>query len=120
MSVSQEKLRYKSDQAFSICAPECFAPRDWEHGEVGRIAVDKVLVVTNGPARRLTFANFDRHAAETIAVEELRAAPLGLRIRPSPQRCPGRVPHRARRPLANYVEMVLEDHVEQQERNKRR
>jgi len=81
MSVSQEKFRYQVRLSiFYMCPRVLLTPRlgAWD---VGRIAVDKVLVVTNGPDRRLTFANFDRHAADVV--EELRTAPLGLRIRPS-------------------------------------
>ena len=51
-----------------------------------------------------------------VIVEELRTAALGLRIRPSLKRSLETFAADARRPLANYVEMVLEDHVVQQER----
>jgi hypothetical protein len=48
-----------------------------------------------------------------VVVEEFRTAPLGLRIRPSLKSALTSLAADARRPLANYVELVLEDHVEQ-------
>jgi hypothetical protein len=48
-----------------------------------------------------------------VVVEELRTAPLGLRIRPSLKGALEALAANARRPLANYIEMLLEDHVEQ-------
>ena len=47
-----------------------------------------------------------------VVVEELRTAPLGLRIRPSLKAALEARAKDARRPLANYIETVLEDHVE--------
>lgn len=51
-----------------------------------------------------------------VIVEELRTAALGLRIRPSLKNSLETLAGDARRPLANYVELVLQDHVERQER----
>ena len=55
---------------------------------------------------------------KTIVVEELRTAPLGLRIRPSLKAVLDALAAEARRPLANYIEMLLEDHVAEQQKGK--
>ena len=55
---------------------------------------------------------------KTLVVEELRTAPLGLRIRPSLKGSLEALAVEARRPLANYIEMVLEDHVAEQQNRK--
>jgi hypothetical protein len=57
---------------------------------------------------------------KTIVVEELRTAPLGLRIRPSLKSALEAFAADARRPLANYVEMVLEDHIEAKKKEGKR
>jgi len=58
--------------------------------------------------------------AKRVVVEELRTAPLGLRIRPSLKAALEALARGARRPLANYIETVLEDHVEATKEGKRR
>ena len=50
----------------------------------------------------------------SIVVDELRAALLELPIRPSLKAALQSLATAARRPLANYVEKLLEDHVAQQ------
>jgi hypothetical protein len=50
----------------------------------------------------------------SIVVDELRSALLELPIRPSLKAALQSLATAARRPLANYVEKLLEDHVAQQ------
>jgi hypothetical protein len=43
---------------------------------------------------------------------EKKSEPVGLRFRPSLKRALGELAAADRRPLATYIELVLEDHVE--------
>ena len=44
---------------------------------------------------------------------EKKSEPVGLRFRPSLKRALDRLAAADRRPLATYIELVLEDHVEE-------
>ena len=49
-----------------------------------------------------------------MAKSETRSAPLGLRIRPSLKAALDTLARYDKRTLASYVELILEEHVEQQ------
>jgi predicted transcriptional regulator len=51
-------------------------------------------------------------ASRSPKTDELRNAPLGLRIRPSLKAALEELAETERRTLASYVELALEDHVE--------
>jgi hypothetical protein len=50
---------------------------------------------------------------QRMAESETRSAPLGLRIRPSLKNALDTLARNDKRTLASYVELVLEEHVEQ-------
>jgi hypothetical protein len=53
-----------------------------------------------------------------MMTEEIRSAPLGLRVRPSLKAALERLAKEEGRTLANYVERVLEAHVTAKDRKK--
>jgi predicted HicB family RNase H-like nuclease len=55
-----------------------------------------------------------------MAEKELRTAPLGLRIRPSLKAALLRLAEADKRPLATYVELALEAHVEAKKKEGKR